>query len=345
MQRTTFLWLVAAAALAAAEPSLSDLYVAGTGGYHTYRIPALLATTKGVLLAFCEARKTSGRDDGDIDMALRRSTNGGKTWTPMQVVHEEGGDAPITIGNPSPVEDRKTGAIHLLFTRNNQRLFAMSSRDAGKSWGTPVEITAALSGIGFAWTRVASGPGHAIQLRSGRLLVSLWLNDRIKGNYRAGAVYSDDGGRTWKAGGIVPGDFNECMFFERSDGAVAVTLRSAGPRRAYALSRDGGETWSEALPQAVSGPVCQASWLALGGRRVLFANPAAEKRRADLTLRASEDDGITWPAVRLLHKGPAAYSDLAAGRRGEVFCLYECGEKSPYERIRLARIPEGWWRP
>jgi sialidase-1 len=157
-----------------------DLYVGGEAGYHSYRIPALVVTKKGTLLAFCEARKNSSRDDGDIDLVVRRSADGGGTWSALALVYEEGGDAPITIGNPSPVQDRRTGVIHLLFTRNNQPVFSKHSRDEGATWSDPVELTGVLRGFDFAWARVGAGPGHAIQLRSGRLIVPVWLNDRIK---------------------------------------------------------------------------------------------------------------------------------------------------------------------
>jgi sialidase-1 len=345
----TAVLLPAAFALLAADPAVTDLYVGGAVGYHSYRIPALLATKKGTLLAFCEARKNSGRDDGDIDMVVRRSRDGGKTWSAMTRVHEEGGDAPITIGNPSPVEDRRTGVIHLLFARNNQRVFEKHSRDEGVTWSDAVEITDALRGFSFPWARVGIGPGHAIQLRSGRLLVPVWLNDRIKGNYRSAALYSDDGGATWKSGGIVPPaaatNANECMIFERRDGAVVVSLRSSVHQRHMSVSRDGGLTWSE--PTAVAGvpdPVCQASILALPKGRVVFANPASDSRRVNMTLRLSEDGGATWPIARALYTGPSGYSDLAAARDGSILCLFESGVKAPSERIQFARIPAGWLR-
>lgn len=330
----------------ASEPVTTDVYISGTGGYHTYRIPALLTTKKGTLLAFCEARKTSGADHGDIDLVLRRSKDGGRTWSPMTIVHEEGGTEPITIGNPSPVQDRKTGIIHLVFSRNNQRMFTTQSRDDGLTWSSPVEVTETLRPLDFAWTRIGVGPGHAIQLRTGRLLVPVWLNDRIRENYRSAAVYSEDGGQSWKAGGIVPPTIagaNECMLYERADGTVVVNFRSREHRRATAISRDGGVTWSQpTLIDQLPDPVCQGSILGLGSR-VVFANLASETRRVDLTVRLSPDGGSTWPVQKLLHSGPAGYSDLAA-RNGTVFCLYENGETRSYERIRIARIPADWLR-
>lgn len=101
-------------------------FVSGQSGYNTYRIPALVRSTNGTLLAFCEGRKNSGSDSGDIDIVLRRSTNNGATWLPMTLVQEEGGGASITIGNPAPVVDETTGKIHLLFCRNNARVFRRS---------------------------------------------------------------------------------------------------------------------------------------------------------------------------------------------------------------------------
>src|SRR5437667_8677461 len=123
-------------------PSLeADLFVSGRDGYHTYRIPALLVTKHGTVLAFCEGRKASARDDGDIDLVLRRSTDGGRSWEPMRVVYEEGKAAPITIGNPCPVLDHETGMVCLPFCRNNDDVFVTTSADDGETWSTPRRIT------------------------------------------------------------------------------------------------------------------------------------------------------------------------------------------------------------
>ncbi len=56
-------------------------------GVHTSRIPGLTTSKKGTLLAIYDARYDSSRDlQGDIDICLHRSTDGGQTWQPMQVV-------------------------------------------------------------------------------------------------------------------------------------------------------------------------------------------------------------------------------------------------------------------
>jgi len=319
----------------------SDVFVSGEGGYHTYRIPAIVVTSDGTLLAFCEGRKTSSNDAGDIDLLLKRSSDGGVTWSETRVVHEEGGDAEITIGNPCPIVDTKTDTIHLLFTCNNERAFRTSSRDDGVTWSEPREITEVLGGFDFPWTRVGTGTGHGLQLASGRLLVPIWLNERIRYNYRSAAIYSNDNGATWRAGGLVGpevADTNECMAVEMPDGTVYLTMRATDTHvRTVASSEDGGETWStpvrdEGLPDSV----CQASVLGLGGR-VLFANPSGPGR-ANFMVRVSDDGAKTWRNLRVIHEGPAAYSDLALTQTGELLCLYEGGTTKPYERIRLFRM-------
>jgi sialidase-1 len=333
---TLFLALPAAAAL--------DLFVAGGDGYHTFRIPALVVTAKGTVLAFAEARKDSPKDHGNIDLVMRRSTDHGRTWGPMSIVHEEGGDAPITIGNPAPVAARD-GTVHLLLTRNNQRLLYTRSTDDGQGFASPADITDALRGFDFPWTRVGAGPGHGIQLKSGRLLVPIWLNEKIHHNYRSGVVFSDDGGKTWKAGGLAPPeakDSNECMLFERRDGTVVMNMRTRAKQRATAVSRDGGLTFGEFREEAaLPDPVCQASVLRTA-HGVLFANPASADKRVNLTVRLSRDEGATWAASKVLHGGPSAYSDLAEAKDGNILCLYESGERGPYERLRLARFSIEW---
>ena len=83
-----------------------DLFVSGRDGYHTYRIPAIVVTTKETVLAFCEGRKDDRSDTGDIDMIVKRSTDGGMTWSEANIIWDDGAN---TCGNPCPVVDRETG--------------------------------------------------------------------------------------------------------------------------------------------------------------------------------------------------------------------------------------------
>ncbi|MFW6125018.1 MAG: sialidase family protein [Pirellulales bacterium] len=325
-------------------PSRTVVHRAGESGYHTYRIPSLVVSPGGALLAFCEARKNSRADHGDIDLVLKRSFDGGATWSEMQIVHDDGGH---TIGNPCPVVDRQTGTVWLPFCRDNDRVFVTKSSDDGATWAAPVEITGQVKPARWSW--YATGPGVGIETTSGRLVVP--CDHRESGDEMHSHVfYSDDHGRTWQLGGSLPDRTDECQVIERAAGSLLLNMRSyhGRNRRAVATSNDGGQTWSDLrFDAALIEPVCQASLLrydpvgAGGRRRVLFSNPASTERRK-LTVRLSDDDAATWPTGRVLHAGPAAYSCLAVLPDGSIGCLYEAGREHPYETITFARFGLDW---
>lgn len=336
------------------------LFVSGEGGYHTYRIPSLCVATTGTLLAFCEGRKHGRGDAGEIDIQLRRSNDGGRTWGEPRVIVCAPG---MTSGNPCPVVDRTTGVIWLPFCRNladgdealitqgkaPRTVWLTRSEDDGVTWAPPVEITASVKRP--EWTWYATGPGHGIQLVDGRLLipcdhmVGVHL-DRRRDPYHAHVIYSDDHGATWQIGGIVDDGTNECALAELSDGSVYINCRSYRNerRRAVAWSHDRGDHWSAVThDDALVEPVCQGSLIAVPPRAgdaalVLFANPASPEARTSMTVRASGDDCRTWSQGLLLHAGPSAYSDLAVTHDGTVCCLYERGDADPYAMLMLARF-------
>jgi len=339
-----------------------DVYISGQHGYHTYRIPSVIVTPKGTVLAFCEGRKHSRSDTGDIDLLVRRSEDGGRSFSAQQVVWDDG---PNTCGNPCPVVDQKTGVIWLLMTHNlgvdsepqivarksqgTRTVWLTHSTDDGRSWAKPVEITQQVKKPEWSW--YATGPGAGIQLRTGRLLIPC---DHIadSGEWASHVIYSDDGGKTWRLGGSAGPKTNECEVVELADGRLMLNMRNYNRQhtcRAVAFSADGGLTWTPvSYDPALPEPVCQASIrrysLADPNRpgsknRILFSNPADPQQRQKMTLRLSEDEGKTWPMAKVLWPGPAAYSCLAVLPDGTVLCLYERGEKHPYERISLARIP------
>ncbi|MCX8139075.1 MAG: sialidase family protein [Thermogemmata sp.] len=340
------------------EPQKTVLFAAGQEGYHTFRIPSLLATPQGTLLAFCEGRKKGSGDSGDIDLVYKRSTDGGKTWGPLQVLWDEGAN---TCGNPCPVVERQSGTIWLLMTHNlgsdteaaivsgksrgSRTVWITSSRDDGRTWSPPREITAAVKKPEWSW--YATGPGVGIQLRSGRLLIPCDHKAEGGKTRRSHVIYSDDGGKTWHLGGSTGPDCNECQAVELSDGTILLNIRTYRPqhfRRLIARSSDGGKTFSEPVEDpALVDPVCQASLLRLSerGDELLFSNPASTRRQR-LTVRLSPDGGKTWPHARLLHEGPAAYSCLALLPDGTCACLYEAGTQHPYQTLTFARFSRRW---
>lgn len=288
----------------AAEPVFEQfpLFEAGTGGYETYRIPGLVVTAKGTVLAYCEARKSASGDWGPIDILLRRSEDRGKTWSAPQKV----GRAPkdfvknpvalkqklakpddVTMNNATAIADR-SGAIHFLYCIDYARCFYCRSDDDGKTFGDPLEITNAFAGFrpDYDWKVLATGPAHGIQLKSGRLAAAVWMSTGTGGHgHRPSAVatiYSDDGGKTWLHGAIIArhdAEFinpNETCIVELPDGRVMVNMRSESPqhRRLLSCSADGAAGWTKpAFHEQLLEPVCMGSTVRLDDKRILFANP------------------------------------------------------------------------
>lgn len=334
-----------------------DVFVAKADGYDTYRIPALLVSAKGTVLAFCEGRKSGRGDAGNIDLVLKRSADGGKTFSQQAIVWDDGEN---TCGNPCPILDRSTGFIWLLMTRNlgsdveskiiagtskeSRTVWVTHSEDDGITWAKPVEITAGTKKADWRW--YATGPGAGIQMKSGRMVAPC---DYVTGNHEgySHVIFSDDHGKTWKVGGSAGPGCNESRVVELSDGKLLLNMRnyrgSKEKARAIATSSDGGVTWSAlSHDKTLIEPICQAALIRMPGEgKFLFSNPASPKREK-MTVRLSTDDCRTWAASKELFAGPSAYSDLAVLPDGTILCLYERGEKSAYEKIALARFTAEW---
>lgn len=344
-----------------------DVFVSGKGGYDTYRIPAIVSTKQGTLLAFCEGRKHSRSDTGDIDLLVRRSTDNGKTWSDNAVVWDDGGN---TCGNPCPVVDRDTGVIWLPLTWNagkgfenktqtgfgsdSRRVFMTCSRDDGITWNEPYEITSDTKDINWSW--YATGPGAGIQIErgenSGRLVIPCDHKEPAKEptDYFSHVIFSDDHGKTWQLGGTTfSGYDNECEVVEISGGQLLLNMRNfdrTAPYRQVTFSEDGGLTWKDQrFDETLIDPVCQASirryrWASNGEPGViLFSNAASKRGRKNMTVRASFDDGKSWPVARQIYAGSSAYSCLVVLPNGIVGCLYEADDHS---RIALAIFDFEW---
>ncbi len=366
--------LVLAFAAQAAEPSFrtTPLFQGDQGGYHLYRIPGIVVTRKGTILAYTEARRTGSGDWDSIDVVMRRSTDGGETFSPQQVIahapgkierssvaieRNQGKEGDVTYNNPVAIVDNN-GAVHFVFCLEYMRAFYMRSDDDGQTFSAPKEITSTFDAFRpeYEWRVLATGPGHGIQLTSGRLVIPIWLALGTGGNGHHpsvnGSIYSDDHGATWHRGAIaVPNtaafpDPNETTAAQLADGRVMFNVRTEAKEnlRTVVTSKDGATKWSDPrLQPDLPDPICFASLMRLstaksGGRnRLLFVNPDNLKRadgkdtrgkdRINLTVRLSYDEGDHWTVKRVIEPGQTGYSDLSVMPDGTILCLYEIAPK------------------
>ena len=382
------IFLLSALLIPAQDLTRQELFATGQGGYAHYRIPGIIVTRKGTILAYAEARKSLRGDWGTTDIVLRRSTDRGATWSPFRViaavdgpkaknpvavVQKLGSDEEVTYNNPVAIADRKSGAVHFLFCLEYMRAFYMRSDDDGQTFSKPVEITSVFDAIRpeYPWKVLATGPGHGIQLRNGRLLVPIWISTGTGGHAHrpsvTSTIYSDDSGQTWKRGEIAVPDTPDQVFpsetaaAQLSDGRVMLNVRTESKthRRTVVTSPDGATHWSKPRfdPRLLE-PICFGTILSLGGKRLVFANPdtldktgaAAEpgknRDRKNLTVQFSDDDGATWKSKRVMEPSWSGYSDLAQGSDGTIYHFYELGAKDGMAfqtaSLQLAAFPLSW---
>ena len=344
-------------------PQLVDVFLPDNQDYPRVRIPALVTTGEGTLLAFAEGRQAG--DHSANDLIMKRSTDGGRHWGSLVRVHSAGS---LALNNPQAVVLPESGRVLLMYQRNRQGERTVKpgydgpdvgytllqwSDDDGISWSRPRDITRQVKRPSPV-TSHASGPGIGIILRrspyKGRILMP--FNQGPFGDWRVYAAYSDDGGESWQYGEVAEnpskGWANEVQMVELVDGRVMLNCRLQGGRgfRGTAWSHDGGETWTPVVEvKSLIEPICQAALLRysdpLDGQpsRLLFAHPASQTQRHRGTIRMSLDDGRTWPLSREIYPGGFAYSCLTVLADGRIGILFE-RDRGP--TISFAAVPLSW---
>ncbi len=343
---------------------LNTLFKQGEAGYACYRIPAIVTTNNGAVLAFSEARKFGCSDTGDIDLVMKKSIDNGITWSSVKIVWN---DKANVCGNPTPVVDTDTGDVHLLTTWNNgedheseiiegtsiddRLVYHLISTDEGETWSEPNNITQSVKKSSWSW--YATGPVHGIQLKKGsykgRLVIPCDHIEKETKRYYSHVFYSDDHGASWKLGGSTPVDqVNECTVAELTNGNLLLNMRNynrdAIKSRQTAISKNGGDTWiNQKFDTQLPEPRCQGALLSVEKNNknvLLFTNPADSIARTHMTLSISNNDGVSWDKKISIYKSHSAYSDLTELKNGNILVLYEAGNENPYEGIRYKIIPE-----
>jgi len=339
------------------NPIASAIRVAGQDGVHTYRIPALATTKKGTLLATYDVRRRAGGDlPGDIDVGLSRSEDHGRTWSDMIIVMDMGDDpkwAYDGVGDPAILVDEQTGRIWIAATwshgkrswhgsgpgmtpeETGQVMLAYSDDD-GRTWSKPINITEQVKIP--EWHFVLPGPGRGITMKDGTLVFPAQYRDAQKVPHST-IFTSQDRGQTWRIGAGVKTNTTEAQVVELANGELMINCRDdRGGWRSVYTSNDLGATWKEhpTTRNTLAEPVCNAGLLRIGNR-LYFSNPPQARGRYNLTVKVSEDMGMTWPEKwhLLVEERDAQYSSLSPTADGALGLLYERQGHILFVRIPL----------
>ncbi|TWU03261.1 sialidase family protein [Neorhodopirellula pilleata] len=345
----------------------------GADGVHTYRIPGLATTNAGTLIAVYDIRYRGGGDlPGDIDVGMSRSTDGGRTWEPMRVIMDMGDDPAWRydgIGDPAVLVDRNTGTIWVagLWSHGNRgwwgtgpglspeetgQLVLVRSDDDGRTWSAPINITDQVKRP--EWCLLFQGPGMGITMRDGTLVFAAQYQDSVSNKRlpRSTIIYSRDHGIHWSIGTGAFDDTTEAQVVESEPGVLMLNCRyNRAGVRVVMTTRDMGQTWQRhptSERSLIEPGACMASLIDASGVRnrssdwLLFSNPNHPSVRSHITVRASPDRGLTWPAEHqiLLDEGRGAgYSCLTMIDEHTVGILYEGSQA----HLTFQRIPLSEW--
>ena len=341
------------------------VFTMGESGSQYYRIPAIVETENGTLVAIADQR---GNALGDlpniISIVAKTSTDKGATWNSMVTIAQGSATAGTTYGDAVAVYDEETGKIITVFVGNENygtncvglwasnstyplRLYKSESSDNGASWTTPVDITEsiynAVYGSRTSWIGGFAGSGSAVQLKkgdkAGRLMfvVALRQNSTWGGNCSNYAVYSDDNGATWQVSTAACTSGDEAKVVELENGDLLMSIKNrkddssnGSGYRLMAKSTDQGATWTTAeVNNNLMDPACNGDVVSIeydGQYYLLHSLPASTSTRENVTVYASLDGGETWPISRKIYDGYSAYSSLEVLNDGTIGILVEEGK-------------------
>jgi len=362
----------AAAAPFFAESILWDNAVDPLASYFVYGLAVLPDNT----IIACTEGRHEVCDAGPHDLLIRRSIDGGQSWKPSTPVEPSVGDQ--SWSNPTFVVDQASEKVFLFYnlceqlpantscSSDSATVYFRSSTDGGASWSDRTSLAGLFDHFPYNWAMHGPGPGHGIQLESGRLLLTISHRTIITGvpaadrKYGASTIYSDDHGATWKSGGEVPlGSglpiVGEARLLQRDDGTILLHSRAGSGNdfpHDFAVSTDEGLTWSLPVMDFSTGLIngVDMGFLRYTGgpgdadvNRVLLSRPDAPMR-LNMTVSVSYDENESHRYSRVVHPGRSYYSDLARLSDGTIVLLYGCDGDllGTPQRVAVARFNLEW---
>lgn len=345
---------------------------------HTYRIPGLATTNKGTLIGVYDNRYFQGADlQGDIDVGMSRSTDGGETWEPMKPIIDMGeyGGKPRDengIGDPSILVDRSNNTIWVagvwahghpgkrnwhaskpgMSPEDTSQFILAKSEDDGLTWSEPINITAQIKEA--EWQLLLQGPGKGITLKDGTLVFPAQFKDKDRMPHST-IIYSKDHGKTWKIGSGAKSDTTEAQVVELEDGSLMLNMRDNRNRnstdglhgRSIATTTDLGKSWIEHPTSrlALQESTCMASIISFDhpekGQVLFFSNPNTIKGRTNMTIKTSFDQGMTWPIenqLEIYEDNGYGYSCMTVIDENHIGILYEGSAELYFEKINVNEL-------
>lgn len=330
------------------------LETSGTRGYDMYRVPGIVVTGSGTVLAYYDARRTA-EPCVKQDLILCRSCDGGVSFPERTILVN--GRQNENIHNAVMIAENQGDTVHFFYNVNHNKCYYMKSEDSGNTWGEKRDLTSVFEGFRseYPWDVFSVGPGHGIELSDGTLFLQAWLS--TGGNTHRPSVVtgilSHDRGGTWEQCGILHNSEsflnpNETAVCELNNGSILFNMRHDTPirRRAVAISHDGGKHWdTPRFELDLPDPVCCAgiarvpdlvrgkdsfvfsncAWEDISGLKSFFEGGKrwSDDARRNLTVRLSTDDCATWPYARHIEE-QSGYSDIYPSRDGKtIYCIYE----------------------
>lgn len=348
------------------------VFSGGVDGYTCFRIPAIVTTANGTVIAMSDGRIGSCGDiPTPLDLVIKRSFDHGATWGPLQVVTDYGtanGDVDnypfyglsnitrVASGDAALLLDRTNGRIWTLYDNGGVsggrkiKLEMKYSDDDGATWSSRIDVESANPGIRPGYGEFLTGPGNGVQLsegpNSGRLIFPVYSYGSPSASM---VIYSDDHGATWQRSLNAVTNGGEIQVAELTGGVLLASMRdngfSWGGVRTFAISTNGGRNWdlpytNTINPPTLADPACQGNIYRLtttndsNASRLVHANAASASGRVNMTLRISYDEGQTWPVSNQVYAAGSAYSSVTKLANGDVGLLFE---KDPYGNLDYAR--------
>jgi len=337
-------------------------------GVHTYRIPGLVTSKKGTLLAVYDMRRNGAVDlQEDVDIGLSRSTDGGVSWEPMKVIMDMGewGGLPENengIGDPAILVDDESGTIWVaavwahghpgernwwaskpgMKPQETSQFMLTKSKDDGLTWSKPINITNQIKDP--KWHLVLQGPGKGITMKDGTLVFPAQFKDAAEVPHST-IIYSKDRGETWEIGTGAKPNTTESQVVELEDGSLMLNMRDdRGGSRSIYTSSNMGKTWEEHATSRIAliEPVCMASLIKhryRGKDYLLFSNPNSIEKREKMTIKLSKDEGDNWPEEHqlLIDEGSGrGYSCMTSIDEETIGILYEGSQADlVFQRIKI----------